>query len=117
MPESSGACWCRFWRRVPEGSGEFRREAGSGRFLKVPAYAGVGSGDGFRRVPAYAGVGSGGRFPKVPGSSGVKWCRSGSRGQFRRLRGILEGSTLCWRRLAQKVLERSGGGEFRRVLV
>ena len=75
VPESSGVCWCRFRRRVPEGSGEFRREASSGRFLKVPAYAGVGSGDGFR---------------KVPESSGVCWCRfrrqvpEGS-GEFRRM--------------------------------
>ena len=75
VPESSGVFWCRFRRRVPEGSGEFRREASSGRFLKVPAYAGVGSG---------------GRFRKVPESSGVCWCRfwrqcrSGSGGQFRK---------------------------------
>ena len=24
VPESSGVCWCRFRRQVPEGSGEFR---------------------------------------------------------------------------------------------
>ena len=48
VPESSGVCWCRFRRQVPEGSAEFRR---------------------------VAGVGSGGRFRKVPESSGVCWCR------------------------------------------
>ena len=52
--ESSGVCWCRFRRQVPESSGEFRR---------VP------------RVPVFAGVSSGGRFQKVPESSGVCWCR------------------------------------------
>ena len=31
VPESSGVCWCRFRRQVPE------REASSGRFRKVPA--------------------------------------------------------------------------------
>ena len=51
VPESSGVCWCRFRRQVPESSGEFRR------------------------VPVSAGVGSGGRFQKVPESSGVCWCR------------------------------------------
>ena len=59
----------RFRRKVPEGSGRFRR---------VPACAGVcpeaGSGR-FRRVPVCAGVGSGGGFRKVLESSGVKWCR------------------------------------------
>ena len=49
---SSGVC-----RR---GSQEQVPEEGSGRF---------------RRVPACAGVGSGGRFRKVPESSGVCWCR------------------------------------------
>ena len=24
VPESSGVCWCRFWKQVPEGSGGFR---------------------------------------------------------------------------------------------
>ena len=82
---SSGVCRCGSQEQVPE--------EGSGRFRRVPAYAGVGSGgrfrkvperqvpDGsgrFRRVPVYAGVGSGGklgRFRKVPESSGVCWCR------------------------------------------
>ena len=55
VPESSGLCWCRFRRRVPEGS----------------------------RVPAYGSVGSGGGFRKVPESCGVWWCRrQGS--EFRR---------------------------------
>ena len=42
VPESSVVCWCRFRRRVPEGSGGFRHmlvkvsEAGSGRFRRVP---------------------------------------------------------------------------------
>ena len=49
---SSGVC-----RR---GSQEQVPEEGSGRF---------------RRVPACAGVGSGGRFRKVPESSGLKWRR------------------------------------------
>ena len=49
---SSGVCRCGSQEQVPE--------EGSGRF---------------RRVPACAGVGSGGRFRKVPESSGVKWCR------------------------------------------
>ena len=48
---SSGVCLCRSQEQVPE--------EGSGRF---------------RRVPACAGVGSGGKFRKVPESSGVKWC-------------------------------------------
>ena len=34
VPESSGACWCRFRRQVPEGFGGFRI---------VPARVGVGS--------------------------------------------------------------------------
>ena len=49
---SSGVCRCGLQEQVPE--------EGSGRFRKVPACAGVGSGGGFR---------------KVPESSGVKWCR------------------------------------------
>ena len=76
VPESSGVCWCRFRRRVPEGSGGFRRmlakvpEAGSGRFRRVPVCAGLGSG---RLVPEIdSGDGSGGRFRKVPESSAVK---------------------------------------------
>ena len=43
VPESSGACWCRFQRQGSEGSG------------------------GFRRVPARVGVASGGRVQKVSG--------------------------------------------------
>ena len=60
------------FRKVPEGSGRFRR---------VPVCAGVGSGGRFGRVPVCAGVASGGRFRKVrrvgkvPESSGVCWCR------------------------------------------
>ena len=49
---SSGVCRCGSQEQVPE--------EGSGRFRKVPACAGVGSGGGFR---------------KVPESSGVCWCR------------------------------------------
>ena len=52
VPESSGVCWCRFRRRVPEGSGEFRREASSGRFLKV---SGVCWCRFWRRVPEGSG--------------------------------------------------------------
>ena len=63
--------------------------------MQVPE---AGSGR-FRRVPVYNGVG-----PVVGASSG-------------RLQKILAGSGVCWRRLARKVLEGSGGGEFRRVLV
>ena len=48
VPESSGVCYCRFRRQVPEG---------------------------FRRVPVCAGVGSAGKFRKVPESSGVCYCR------------------------------------------
>ena len=40
------ACWFRFWRQVPEGSGEFRR---------VPGHAGVGSGGKFRKVSEGSG--------------------------------------------------------------
>ena len=64
---SSGVCRCGLQEQVPE--------EGSGRF---------------RRVRACAGVGSGGRFQKVPEGSGVKWCRfrrqvpEGS-GRFRRV--------------------------------
>ena len=90
----------RFRRKVPEGSGGFRRVpacggVGSGegsgvcwcRFRRVPVCAGVGSGGKFRRVPVCAGggkfrrvpvcagVGSGGKFRKVPEGSGVCWCR------------------------------------------
>ena len=84
VPESSGVCWCRFRRQVPEGSGEFHAGVGSGgRFSKVQS-SGVcflqireaGSGR-FRTVPMCAGVGSGGKFRKVPESSGVCWCRFG----------------------------------------
>ena len=66
VPESSFVKWCKFrsrFRKVPESSGvkwsRFRRQVpeGSGRF---------------RRVPVYAGVGSGGRVRKVPESSGVR---------------------------------------------
>ena len=47
-------------------------ETGSGRFRKVPACAGVGSGGRFRirRVPVCAGVGFGCNFRKVPEGSG-----------------------------------------------
>ena len=75
---SSGVCRCGSKERVPE--------EGSGRFRRVPACAGVGSGGRFRkvpegsgrfwRVPACVGVGSGClRFRKVPEGSGVCWCR------------------------------------------
>ena len=62
---SSGVCWCKFRRQVPEGSGGLR-------------------------VPVDAGVGSRGRFRNVLEGSGVKWCRfrrqvpEGS-GRFRRV--------------------------------
>ena len=45
---SSGVCRCGSQEQVPE--------EGSGRFLKVPAYAGVGSGGGFRKVLESSGV-------------------------------------------------------------
>ena len=110
VPESSGVCWCKFRRQVPEGC----------RFRRVPVCAGVGSGGRFRKVPeagsgrfrgvpACAGVGSGGRFRKVPESSGVCWCR------FRRqvpegcrFRKVPESSGVCWYR--RQVPE--GSGEF-----
>ena len=65
VPESSGVCWCKFRRQVPEGC----------RFRNVPESSGVllaqvpetGSGR-FRKVPVCAGVGSGGKFRKVAGS-------------------------------------------------
>ena len=50
VPESSGACWCRFQRQGSEGSG------------------------GFRRVPARVGVGSGGRVQKISIDSGEFRC-------------------------------------------
>ena len=113
---SSGVCRCGFWRKVPEGSGRFRR---------VPACAGVGSGGRFQKVPgscdvcwcrfrskvpesscACAGVGSGGKFRKVPESSGVCWwcvlvvCAGvGSGEKFRKVR---ESSGVCWWRKAAK---------------
>ena len=68
---SSGVCRCGSQEQVPE--------EGSGRFRRVPVYAGVGSGGSFRRVPVCAGVGSGGRFRKVC------WSGVGSGGRFRRL--------------------------------
>ena len=49
---SSGVCRCGSQKQVPE--------EGSGRF---------------RKVPACAGVGSGGRLLEVPEGSGVCWCR------------------------------------------
>ena len=67
VPASSGVCWCRFQRQVPEGSGIFRKVLeGCGKFWRVPARAGVGSGGRFQRVPARAGVGSGDKVQKVP---------------------------------------------------
>ena len=81
---SSGVCRCGSQEQVPE--------EGSGRFRRVPACAGVGSGGGFRkvpqgwfrkvaegsggfwRVPAHVGLCSGGRVRKVPESSGVVCC-------------------------------------------
>ena len=98
---SCGVCRCGSQEQVPE--------EGSGRF---------------RRVPAYAGVGSGGRFGKVPESSGVKWCRFRKQvpGRFRKISegsgdaGV--GSGGGFRKVPKgwfrKVLEGSGG--FRRVL-
>ena len=56
VPASSGVCWCRFWRQVPE--------AGSG----FPVQNGVG--------PVRVGVGSGGRVRKGSEKvSGGCWCR------------------------------------------
>ena len=86
---STGVCWCGSQEQVPE--------EGSGRFRRVPAYAGVGSGGsfrkvpkgwfrkvlessgGFRRVPARVGVGFG-KFRRVPKSSGECWYRIGGKG-------------------------------------
>ena len=93
--------------------------AGSGgRFRKVPE----GSGR-FRRIPACAGVGSGGGFRKVPDGSGVCWRRfrrwvpEGSErlvpeglGRFWR---VPESSGACWCRFQRQGSESSGG--FRRV--
>ena len=85
---SSGVCRCGSQEQVPE--------EGSGRF---------------RRVPVYAGVGSGGRFRKVPESSGLCWCR------FRRKVPEGSGSSgVCWCRFRRQVWE-AGSGRFRRVPV
>ena len=85
-------------RQVPERSGEFRHkmvsvpEASSGRFWKVPVYAGVGSercwkvpeGSGVcrRQVPEGSGefryrmvFGSGGKIRTVPDDFRVCWSR------------------------------------------
>ena len=65
VPESSGVCWCRFRRQVPE--------AGS-----LPVCAIVGSGGRFRKVRESCGVnwciGTGGRVRKVPESYAVVCC-------------------------------------------
>ena len=85
-------CWCRFRRRVPEGSGGHAGVGSGGRFRKVPQgwfrkvlegsggpessgacwcrfqRQGSESSGGFRRVPARVGVGSGGRVQR--GSEG-----------------------------------------------
>ena len=53
VPESSGVCYCRFRRQVPEG---------------------------FRRVAVCAGVGTGGRVRKDPESYGVVCCCATSSG-------------------------------------
>ena len=98
-------CRCGSQDQVPE--------EGSGRFRRVPACAGVGSGGGFRRfrkVPAYAGVGSGGS------SEGSGEASSG------RFRKISEGSGVCWRRFRKVGSGRSwkvpeGSGEFQCALV
>ena len=104
---SSGVCRC--------GSQEQVAEEGSGRF---------------RRVPACAGVGSGGRLRKVPESSGVKWCRFRKQipGRFRKIsvgserlipeglgkfRRVPESSGACWCRFQRQGSDGSGG--FRRV--
>ena len=100
---SSGVCRCGSQEQVPE--------EGSGRFRRVPVYAGVGSGGRFRRVPVCAGVGSGGRFQKVPESSSLCWCR------FRRKVPEGSGSSgVCWCRFRRQVWE-AGSGRFRRVPV
>ena len=82
-------CWCKFRRRVPEGSGEF--------WCKM-VYSGR-----FRRVALYDGVGSGGRFRKVP------------KGWFRKiLEGFLrvpESSGACWYGIGGK--DSDGSGDFR----
>ena len=52
VPESSGVCWCRLRARGLD----------------------VVSGGRFRRVPACAGVGSGGGVWKVPDSSDSRMC-------------------------------------------
>ena len=59
---SSGVRRCRSQEQVPE--------EGSGRFRRVPACAGVGSGGGFRRVPES----SGGKFRTVPEDFGGFRC-------------------------------------------
>ena len=58
VPKSSGVCWGKFRRQVPEGPDM------SGRFAE-------GSVEG---SAVCAGVGSGGRFWKVPESYGVVCC-------------------------------------------
>ena len=107
----------RFRRKVPEGSRRFRKvpagvEASSGRFRRVPVYAGVGSGGGFRKVPK-------GWFRKVSEGSGGFWSgrvlvyrfrRQGSEfsGGFRR---VPKSSGACWCRFRRQGSE--GSGEFR----
>ena len=106
---SSGVCRC--------GSQEQVREEGSGRFRRVPACAGVGSGGRFRRqvpegsgrfrkVPACFGVGSGGAFPKISEGSGVCWCRSQRR--------VPEG-LVYWFGGLRRVVARAGVGSRGRV--
>ena len=89
----------RFRRKVPEGSGEFRckmesvPEASSGRFRRVPAYAGVGSKRCWK-VPEDSG-----EFRCVPEAGSVP---EASSGRFRTILGtILGGSRVCWRRFSR----------------
>ena len=74
--EGSGVCWCRFRRRVPEGSGDLRSSGEDfGVLVSVPE---ANSGR-FRRVPESSGACcSGGRVWKVPESSGVVCCLDSS---------------------------------------
>ena len=114
---SSGVCRCGSQEQVPE--------EGSGRFRRVPACAGVGSGGGFRKVPESSGVKWRKFRRQVPEGSGEFRCKmvkvpEANSGRFRK---ISEGSGVCegfggrFRKVPKgwfrKVSEGSGG--FRRV--
>ena len=124
-PQSSGECWCRFRRQVPDGSAKFRwvlvqvPEAGSGRFRKVLAARQVPEGSGerwcrlrgrFRKVPVSAGAGSGGKLWRQVRKVLTR-AYAGSGCRFRR---VAESSGR-FRRVLVQFLEADSGGRFWRV--